>query len=217
MKKRIILPLVAMLTMSLFAGCSNKDGEKVEPPTGTAQETPAETPAENTDKTPKATGNVSQEELEKIYENNQELRVYVEKFVGKPYQDFKMKNVAGEEFSMKEVANGKNFVIEFMGTWCPVCTEAAPLVDEFNNTNELDVQIYSIAINDTVETLEPYIKDKTTSYFLPTDEDVIEKYSLSFVPIYFFVDSNGIIQLAYSGVVDAKEMTELSKMAFNMK
>lgn len=143
---------------------------------------------------------MDKEEFEAIYKDNPEMLSYIDEFVGKPAPDFKVNDLEGNEFSLKELLD-EGVIVEFMGTWCPVCKEAAPTIRDFNNKYD-NVKIVSISVNETAEEVKTFLDEENISYenyYVSQDDSIMDLYGIRFVPTFFYIDKEGYVQMILGG------------------
>lgn len=169
---------------------------------------------ENTEE--KIEKNISKEEIEELYKEDKEMLDYIKQFVGKPAPNFKMVNKDGKEVSLNDF-KGKNIIIEFMGSWCPVCSDTSIIIDEFNQKSK-NAKIISVAINDNKESLNTFLSEtevKNTEHYIATNpESLDDSYSLRFVPIFFYIDKEGYIQMILGGSIPIEILEEFAEKSF---
>ena len=149
MKKRILILLsLTLLVTILLLGCdiSNQKSTKV-PIENIGEETNdlgeeviveeeiegEEQPllAEDFEITLGDKAKISEEEIKSIYSTDIEMLKYFDSLSGRKAPDFKMIGLDGEEKHLSDF-EGENVILEFMGSWCPVCVSASKTNDKFN-------------------------------------------------------------------------------------
>ena len=130
-----------------------------------------------------------------------------------------MVNKDGKEVSLNDF-KGKNIIIEFMGSWCPVCSNTSIIIDEFNQKSK-NTKIISVAINDNKESLNTFLSEtevKNTEHYIATNpESLDDSYSLRFVPIFFYIDKEGYIQMILGGSIPIEILEEFAEKVLNKR
>jgi cytochrome c biogenesis protein CcmG/thiol:disulfide interchange protein DsbE len=78
--------------------------------------------------------------------------------------NFTMKDMSGQDVSLSQFA-GKTILLDFWATWCVPCKIEIPHLIEFQDKYGKDgLQVVGISIDDTIEKLEPYVRDMKMNY-----------------------------------------------------
>ena len=158
---------------------------------------------------------ITKEEIENFYNEDLNMLLYFNDFSGRPAPDFEMTDLNGKKLKLSDF-KGENVIIEFMGSWCPVCAEATKNSSKFNDEYK-DAKIISVSVDDTIETLKKFNEEnniKNMEYYIPTDEKTYELYDIFFVPIYFYVDKDGYIQMILAGDAPLEMLVEYADKSF---
>ncbi len=120
--------------------------------------------------------------------------------VGKQAPDFTLPNFKGEEVSLSDLLEGKDFVlVDFWASWCGPCIATFPALKElFATYSELGFEIASVSIDDTHEAWSysseehelPWVNLGELKGF---DGEMVMSYGVNFVPKGYLLDSEGQI------------------------
>lgn len=78
--------------------------------------------------------------------------------------DFTMKDVDGKDVTLADY-KGKVILLDFWATWCPPCEVEIPWFAEFQERFGKDgLQVIGISVDDPLDKLVPYIKEKKMNY-----------------------------------------------------
>jgi cytochrome c biogenesis protein CcmG/thiol:disulfide interchange protein DsbE len=118
--------------------------------------------------------------------------------------DFTMKDVAGKDVSLSEF-KGKVLVIDFWATWCGPCKVEIPHFIEFQDKYGKDgLQIVGISVDDTVEKLEPYVREMKMNYPVLQGlghDDVQDAYGpILGIPVSVMISRDGKICATHTGL-----------------
>lgn len=118
---------------------------------------------------------------------------------GKNEINFKIKNLKGREYSLKDF-KGKNLFIVFWATWCRFCSmqlkEIQKIYEEFKN-EEIEFLIISY---ESIPAIEKYVKKY--GYTFPVYTQISElppEFKISGIPATFILDKEGKIILKKEG------------------
>jgi thiol-disulfide isomerase/thioredoxin len=110
---------------------------------------------------------------------------------------FKIKKLNATDSISLSNYNGKFLYIDFWGTWCAPCLIELPTIcDAYEKTARKDIEFLGIAVHDTKEKLENYIKDFSIKYpqVLESDsKNLKKKYNIIGFPTTFLIDRRGKI------------------------
>lgn len=157
---------------------------------------------------------ISEEEVKNLYSNDATMLLLANKLIGQPAPNIEFTNIDGEKLSIDSF-KGENIIVEFMGTWCPVCQESTQDVKQFSEMS--DIKIIPIGLNDDAESIKTFMNDYNISvphYYTDTDT-VLNTYEISFVPIYFYIDKDGYVQMILAGNTPAEMLQEFTSKVFN--
>lgn len=134
------------------------------------------------------------DEIEAMYGSEQMFMDVIKEFIWKEIPDLDLIDRDGNEVNLKELYLGKPFIVEFMGTWCPVCERTLPTANAFNEKS--DIPYIFISGDQSIEEMKEFMGESNTPYYVGKDNKQFnDNYPLSFVPATLFVDSDGIVQM----------------------
>lgn len=114
---------------------------------------------------------------------------------GKKAQDFTLKDLKGNSFTLNSLFGEKILLLDFSTTWCPHCVTIIPALRNIH-TNYEDVKVLAVYIRESKTTLEEFAKKHEIPYTILLDADgsVASKYGIRGVPTLILVDRAGIIR-----------------------
>ncbi|MBT2638056.1 redoxin domain-containing protein [Bacillus sp. ISL-39] len=125
--------------------------------------------------------------------------------------NFKLKNLAGEEVSLKDY-RGKKVMLNFWATWCPPCKEEMPAMERFYKEKSKDVEILAVNL-DPQNNVISFVKDNDLTFPILLDHDgsTQQTYSIISIPTTFIIDEQGLILKKHIGSMTYDQMQELMK------
>ncbi len=125
--------------------------------------------------------------------------------------DFKLKNLAGDEVSLKDY-RGKKVMLNFWATWCPPCKEEMPAMERFYNEKSKDVEILAVNL-DPQNNVKSFVKGNNLTFPILLDQEgsTQQTYSIISIPTTFIIDEQGLILKKHIGSMTYDQMQELTK------
>ncbi|MGD8786070.1 MAG: DUF4432 family protein [Phycisphaerales bacterium] len=131
--------------------------------------------------------------------------------------DFTLSDLNGKEHKLSDY-RGRNVIIVFWTTWCGPCRKEVPSLIELRNAvDEKDLAILAIS-NESLELVQKVSSQLGMNYTILLDKDnmpdpfgVMKIFRTTGIPCSFFIDPQGKIKLATSGVVSLKEIKAILK------
>ena len=123
---------------------------------------------------------------------------------GKPAPDFTLTDIAGKQHKLSD-CRGKDVMLVFWATWCRPCLMEIPHLIALQNIIERDnLPIAILAIsNEPPASVKRFAADKKINYpLLLNKADMSLPFNLvNAIPCSFFIDTEGKIKLATTGVL----------------
>ena len=126
--------------------------------------------------------------------------------LGKPFQDFTVTTIDGEEFTLSKALETHEAVyVNLFATWCPPCEMEFPFLQEAYEeySDRVAVIVISIEDNDSVEKLAEYRESHSlTMPIAPAGDDWIARYTEAYaIPVSMMIDRFGNLTLRHEGAV----------------
>ncbi|MFC0014450.1 MULTISPECIES: TlpA disulfide reductase family protein [Allobacillus] len=135
--------------------------------------------------------------------------------VGDVPPNFQLKTLDGQTKQLQDF-KGKKVFVNFWATWCPPCRKEMPHMQEIQDKYE-NVEI--VAVNalhseTSVEKVREFVEERELTFPILLDEsgEVTLRYQAMSMPVTYFVNSEGVIQLPKKiGPMTYEEMEEKIK------
>ncbi len=127
--------------------------------------------------------------------------------------DFKFLNMDGEEVHLTDYF-GKPVLLNFWATWCGPCQMEMPYFDTAYQKYGEDINFLIVDLTDgsrdTVESAKAFVEDKGFSFPIGFDTEYngAYTYSVSSIPMTFFIDKDGVIQFYQIGAIEENVLNE---------
>lgn len=150
---------------------------------------------------------VAYNNLEDIIKSARSWNAAFRNWYGKAAPDFTVTDINGRQHSLSDY-QGRNVVVVFWATWCPACKMEIPhLIELRKEIAEDELAIVAIS-NEEPGHLKNFAGSKKINYTIATigNSALPSPFAdVSAIPTTFFVDRNGKIKLAATGLVTLKE------------
>jgi peroxiredoxin len=107
---------------------------------------------------------------------------------------FTLKDLAGEQVTLKSVSTGKVVLLAFFTTWCPSCQDEMPQLESIYQKNKMKgLEVVGIGIRETNEGLTAFAKEHNLTFKILMDErgKVATQYGVRYIPNIFLFDKSG--------------------------
>ncbi len=136
---------------------------------------------------------------------------------GKEAPDFTLTALNGKEHKLSDY-RGRNVLIIFWTTWCVPCRKEIPYLIELRKTvSGEDLAMLAIS-NEKLELVQKVVSQLGMNYTVLLEKDnmpnpfgVMKIFRTTGIPCSFFIDPQGKIKLATSGLVSLKEIKAILK------
>ena len=111
--------------------------------------------------------------------------------------DFTLKDLGGENVSLRDFIGKKPVLLDFSTTLCPYCTQILPTFRTIcDNYNKHGLKIVLVYINEDKETVAAHVKkhDISCTVLLDPDGLVASRYKVMGVPTIVVIDKEGMIR-----------------------
>lgn len=126
--------------------------------------------------------------------------------LGKPFQDFTVTTIDGEEFTLSKALETHEAVyVNLFATWCPPCKKEFPFMQQVYQeySDRVAVIVVSIETNDTPDKLRAYREENgLTLPMAPAGSDWMSMYTEAYsIPVSMMIDRFGNLALREAGAV----------------
>jgi len=121
--------------------------------------------------------------------------------IGTQAPDFTLKDSSGKSYSLHEL-RGKVVVIDFIGSWCPVCLAQTPYIQQvFNTYPDKDLEVYGLDVGEDAKQVNDYGFNSAFSFPLLTgvEPEVTAKYFVDDYPTTYIISREGQIVFKATG------------------
>ena len=143
----------------------------------------------------------SSEELSKYYVDTS---MKLEKGMAAP--KFNLQGLDSEDVNL-ELYSGKYILLNFFTTWCAFCDAEMPDLEKLNTEND-DLILIGVNVNEPLSTVEEYINNGGYSFRVAMDFDseLAKAYYISSYPTSIFIDPNGNLLGGVQGMMTYEDM-----------
>ena len=126
---------------------------------------------------------------------------------GKPAPDFALNDLDGKEHKLSDY-KGKKVLLVFWATWCPPCRKEIPDLIELRETASEDKLAMLAISNEKPDLVKSFVAQAKLNYTALLDQGTLPRpyNTINAIPSSFFIDTEGKIKLATSGLVSLSEI-----------
>ena len=115
--------------------------------------------------------------------------------------DITLQNMDGETVSLSDY-RGQPVVLNFWATWCAPCREEMPHLQEAYETHrDAGLVVVGVNVRETREEAQRFLRELGVDFPVLLDPDLAasERYSVTSLPLTFFIDRDGKIRTLVVG------------------
>jgi len=118
---------------------------------------------------------------------------------GENGHDLTLETPGGDSVSLGRLAGDKPVLLVFWATWCPICAEEVPKINEVQSRLSDRLRILAIDFLESGEKVRKFMKAKNVSYTVLLDRNgkAAQAYRVVGIPTYVILDRQG--KVAYFG------------------
>ena len=126
---------------------------------------------------------------------------------GKEAPDFTLTDITGKEHKLSDY-KGKKVLLIFWATWCPPCRKEIPDLIELRKTVGKDELAMLAISNEQTNLVKGFVDQAKINYTVMLDRGALPGpyNAINAIPSSFFIDAEGKIKLATSGLVSLEEI-----------
>ncbi len=124
--------------------------------------------------------------------------------------DITLQNLDGESVSLSDY-RGQPVVLNFWATWCGPCRAEMPhLQDVYEAHRDAGLVVLGVNVRETREEAVGFLRELGVDFPVLLDPDLaaVERYSVTSLPITFFIDRDGTIRTLVVGGMTRRVLDE---------
>jgi thiol-disulfide isomerase/thioredoxin len=132
---------------------------------------------------------------------------------------FTLRDIEGKEFNLSDHAgstrneSGNGIILSFFASWCVACRNELPLINSLvDELKGKGINVVIVDLKEDVNTIDVFLTGlKVDKPLVLRDPDgkTAEKYGVRFLPVTFFIGSDGKVKhIIFGEMYDAKELRE---------
>ena len=128
---------------------------------------------------------------------------------------FTAKTLDGETFTNDSV-RGKVVLLQFWATWCPLCKNEEPIVDQLNKEfADSGLIVLAVNVGESKKKVKKYLADsqRACRIVLTDDTNLAAMYQATAYPIYVVIDRDGFIVGTQRGAAGEQPLRHLLRKA----
>ncbi len=207
---RASISTIILASIAIWPGCKKQPAEQSQTEQPNPEPTPSETVAQTTsepttiDVTPSTGPKAS---LNDIIRAARTWGPAFTPWYGKPAPDFALTDLDGKAHKLSDY-KGKKVLLVFWATWCPPCLREIPDLIELRKTVSEDNLAMLAISNEEPDLVKSFVTQAKINYTVLLDPGTLPGpyNTINAIPSSFFIDPEGKIKLATSGLVSLSEI-----------
>ncbi len=125
--------------------------------------------------------------------------------------DFSLESTEGNEIRLSEL-QGKKVLVVLLSIWHPLCQDALKILETIYK-KERSFVLVAIAVQEEKEAVADYLRRGAYSLnvYVDTSGEVGEKYQVTSMPSFYFIDSKGKFKKVFVGPLTREEILEAGR------
>lgn len=207
---RISVSTIMFASIVIWPGCKKQPAKQSQTEQPNSESTPSESVAQTTGES--ATTDITPSTNPKVSLNDviKAARTWGPAFTpwyGKPAPDFALTDLDGKEHKLSDY-KGKKVLLVFWAIWCPPCLREIPDLIELRETVSEDKLAMLAISNEKPNLVKSFVAQANINYTVLLDKGTLPRpyNTINAIPSSFFIDTEGKIKLATSGLVSLSEI-----------
>lgn len=136
--------------------------------------------------------------------------------------NIELQNIEGNKIKFSDL-KGNNIYLEFWASWCPICIEDLPHIDELSEKNDKNFQVYTVVSpgkngEKNIEDFKKWYKNlgyKNIRILIDKKGELIKLFNVRAYPTSLIINKNLEIKNAIVGSIGNEKIIEVFKSNLN--
>lgn len=139
-------------------------------------------------------------------------KTYETPTVGMEAPNFSLESTDGKELTLADFSGEKGVVVVLLASWHPFSQDALKILETLYKKQRSWVLV-PISVQEEKNTVSDFLErgKYSLSVYLDTRGEVGEKYQVTSLPTYYFINKKGIFQEVYIGPLSREEILEKAR------
>lgn len=127
--------------------------------------------------------------------------------IGSLAPQFTLPNLDNKDVNLASY-KGKKMVLTFLSSWSSLSLEQASFLSSFGKKLPDNTVMLAISLQESLATTRTFMQRGNYSFPIVVDKDgnTATNYNITLLPHHYFIDSQGVIQEIYTGVLNQEEL-----------
>jgi thiol-disulfide isomerase/thioredoxin len=129
--------------------------------------------------------------------------------VGSPAANFDLEAASGKTIQLSDM-EGRPVLVNFWATWCGPCQVEMPLLQEYYERYNPNLEVLAINYDESIGEIQPYVKKfgLTFPVLLDPGGKTADLYQVIGFPTSYFIDRDGFVRGVFVGILSKKVIEE---------
>ena len=129
--------------------------------------------------------------------------------VGSPAANFDLEAASGKTIQLSDM-EGRPVLVNFWATWCGPCQVEMPLLQEYYERYNPNLEVLAINYDESIGEIKPYMEKLGLTFpvLLDPGGKTADLYQVKGFPTSYFIDRDGFVRGVYVGILSKKVIEE---------
>jgi len=119
--------------------------------------------------------------------------------------NFNLETTSGKAIQLSDI-QGQPVLVNFWATWCGPCQVEMPLIQEYYEKYNPNIEVLAINYDESIGEIEPYVNKLGLTFpvLLDPGGKITDLYQVRGFPTTYFIDREGIVRGVFVGILSKK-------------
>jgi thiol-disulfide isomerase/thioredoxin len=119
--------------------------------------------------------------------------------------NFDLETTSGKSIQLSDI-QGKPVLVNFWATWCGPCQVEMPVIQEYYEKYNPNIEVLAINYDESIGEVEPYVNKLGLTFpvLLDPGGKIADLYQVRGFPTTYFIDREGFVRGVFVGILSKK-------------